>query len=80
MESNGITLNKRELRLLKEYMSHHGWNDLLVSHPNTDLVYEPDAIPLYQPDAAMIKRYGGLRPKFKMTYEEIDNFRKKLNI
>ncbi len=72
MESNGITLNKRELRLLKEYMGHHGWNDLLVSHSNSD--------PLYQPDAAMIKRYGGLRPKFKMTDEEIDRFRKKLNI
>ena len=72
MESNGITLNKRELRLLKEYMGHHGWNDLLVSHPNSD--------PLYQPDAAMIKRYGGLRPKFKMTAEEIDRFRKKLSI
>jgi hypothetical protein len=28
----------------------------------------------------MIKRYGGLRPKFKMTAEEIDRFRKKLNI
>ena len=80
MESNGITLNKRELRLLKEYMGHHGWNDLLVSHPNTDSVYEPDAIPLYKPDADMIKRYGGLRPKFKMTAEEIDNFRRKLNI
>jgi hypothetical protein len=72
VESNGITLNKRELRLLKEYMSHHGWNDLLVSHPNND--------PLYKPNAAMIKRYGGLRPKFKMTYEEIDSFRKKIGI
>ena len=72
MEKGGITLNKRELRLLKEYMGHHGWNDLLVSHPNND--------PLYQPDAAMIKRYGGLRPKFKMTDKEIDNFRRKLNI
>ena len=72
MESDGITLNKRELRLLKEYMGHHGWNDLLVSHPNSD--------PLYKPNAAMIKRYGGLRPKFKMTYEEIDRFRNKLGI
>ena len=53
-------------------MGHHGWNDLLVSHPNND--------PLYQPDADMIKRYGGLRPKFKMTAEEIDRFRKKLSI
>ena len=67
-----ITLNKRELRLLKEYMSHHGWNDLLVSHPNK--------VSLYQPDADMIKRYGGLRPKYKMTYEEIDRFRKKIGI
>jgi len=67
-----ITLNKRELRLLKEYMSHHGWNDLLVSHPNKD--------PLYKPDADMIKRYGGLRPKYKMTDEEIDRFRKKIGI
>ena len=72
MESSGITLNKRELRLLKEYMGHHGWNDLLVSYPNSD--------PLYKPDASMIKRYGGLRPKFKMTYEEIDRFRNKLSI
>ena len=72
MESDGISLNKRELRLLKEYMGHHGWNDLLVSHPNDD--------PLYKPDADIIKQYGGLRPKFKMTYEEIDNFRRKLNI
>jgi hypothetical protein len=72
MESDGITLNKRELRLLKEYMGHHGWNDLLVSYPNSD--------PLYKPDASMIKRYGGLRPKFKMTYEEIDKFRNKLSI
>ena len=72
MESDGITLNKRELRLLKEYMGHHGWNDLLVSHPNND--------PLYKPNAAMIKLYGGLRPKFKMTYEEIDRFRNKLGI
>ena len=72
MESSGITLNKRELRLLKEYMGHHGWNDLLVSHPNDD--------PLYKPNADIIKQYGGLRPKFKMTYEEIDNFRRKLNI
>ena len=38
MESDGITLNKRELRLLKEYMGHHGWNDLLVSHPMPLLV------------------------------------------
>jgi hypothetical protein len=72
VESNGITLNKRELRLLKEYMGHHGWNDLLVSHPNND--------PLYKPNSIMIKQYGGLRPKFKMTAEEIDNFRRKLNI
>ena len=67
-----ITLNKRELRLLKEYMSHHGWNDLLVSHPNKD--------PLYKRTADMIRRYGGLRPKYKMTYEEIDRFRKKIGI
>ena len=53
-------------------MGHHGWNDLLVSHPNDD--------PLYKPNADMIKRYGGLRPKFKMTDKEIDNFRRKLNI
>ena len=53
-------------------MSHHGWNDLLVSHPNKD--------PLYKPTADMIKRYGGLRPKYKMTDEEIDRFRKKIGI
>jgi hypothetical protein len=57
VESDGITLNKRELRLLKEYMGHHGWNDLLVSHPMPLLV-----------------------SKFKMTYEEIDSFRKKIGI
>ena len=68
----GITLNKGELRLLKEYMNHHGWNDLLVSHPNTDS--------LYKHDADMVKRYGGLRPKFKMTDGEIDRFRRKLSI
>jgi len=28
----------------------------------------------------MIKRYGGLRPKYKMTDEEIDRFRKKIGI
>ena len=67
-----ITLNNRELRLLKEYMGHHGWNDLLVSHPNTDTLYNLNA------DA--VKRYGGLRPKFKMTSGEIDNFRKKIGI
>ena len=67
-----ITLNNRELRLLKEYMGHHGWNDLLVSHPNTDTLYNLNA------DA--VKRYGGLRPKFKMTSGETDNFRKKIGI
>ena len=67
-----ITLNKRELKLLKEYMNHHGWNDLLVSYPNKDT--------LYNSNSQIPKRYGGLRPAFRMTNDEIDGLRKKLQI
>jgi hypothetical protein len=67
-----ITLNKRELKLLKAYMGFHGWRDMLVTYPNKD--------PLYVKDAHMVKEYGGLRPVFKMSREEIDEFRRKLNI
>ena len=72
MSEDFITLNKRELKLLKAYMSHHGWNDLLVTYPNQDTLYNEDAL--------AIKKYGGLRPKFKMTASEIDTFRNKIGI
>ena len=72
MSEDFITLNKRELKLLKAYMGHHGWNDLLVTYPNEDSLYADDAI--------AIKKYGGLRPKFKMTAIEIDTFRNKIGI
>ena len=72
MSEDFITLNKRELKLLKAYMSHHGWRDLLVTYPNEDTLYTDDAV--------AIKKYGGLRPKFKMTASEIDTFRNKLGI
>ena len=68
----GITLNKRELKLLKAYMGHHGWRDLLVTYPNKDT--------LYNETAEAVKKYGGLRPAFKMSSNEIDIFRRKLNI
>jgi len=72
MSEDFITLNKRELKLLKAYMGHHGWNDLLVTYPNEDR--------LYNDDAQAIKKYGGLRPKFGMTASEIDTFRNKIGI
>ena len=43
MSEDFITLNKRELKLLKAYMGHHGWNDLLVTYPNEDSLYADDA-------------------------------------
>ena len=30
MVEDFITLNKRELRLLKEYMGYHNWKDMMV--------------------------------------------------
>ena len=72
MSEDIITLNTRELKLLKAYMGHHGWNDLLVTYPNEDS--------LYADDAQAIKKYGGLRPKFNMTASEIDTFRNKIGI
>ena len=72
MSDDFITLNNRELKLLKAYMSHHGWNDLLVTYPNKD--------GLYTKDAEQVKKYGGLRPKFEMTDNEINTFRNKLGI
>ena len=72
MSEDFITLNKRELKLLKAYMGHHGWNDLLVTYPNQDT--------LYNDDAPAIKKYGGLRTKFEMTASEIDTFRNKIGI
>ena len=44
MSEDFITLNKRELKLLKAYMGHHGWIDLLVSYPNEDTLYNDDAL------------------------------------
>ena len=72
MSEDFITLNKRELKLLKAYMGHHGWSDLLVTYPNEDTLYNDDAL--------AIKKYGGLRPKFEMTASEIDTFRNKIGI
>jgi len=72
MSEDFITLNKRELKLLKAYMGHHGWSDLLVTYPNEDR--------LYVDDAQAVKKYGGLRPKFDMTASEIDTFRNKIGI
>ena len=72
MSEDFITLNKRELKLLKAYMGHHGWNDLLVTYPNEDNIYADDA--------EAVKKYGGLRPKFKMMASEIDTFRNKIGI
>ena len=68
----GITLNKRELRLLKAYMGHHGWRDLLVTYPNKDT--------LYNETSPALEKYGGLRPIFNMSDSEIDNFRRKLGV
>ena len=72
MSEDFITLNKRELKLLKTYMGHHGWNDLLVTYPNEDTLYNDNAL--------AIKKYGGLRTKFEMTASEIDTFRNKIGI
>ena len=72
MSEDFITLNKRELKLLKAYMGQHSWNDLLVTYPNQDTLYNNDAV--------AIKKYGGLRPKFKKTASEIDTFRNKIGI
>ena len=67
-----ITLNDRELKMLKAYMGHHGWSDLLVTYPNCDTICNKDS--------STVKLYGGLRPKFRMTVNEIDIFRKKIGI
>ena len=73
MTDEGFTVfNDRELKLLKAYMSHHSWNDLLVTYPNEDR--------LYNETAEAPKKYGGLRPAFKMSDTEIDVFRSKLGI
>ena len=72
MSEDFITLNKRELKLLKAYMGHHGWNYLRVSYPNEDTLYNDNAL--------AIKKYGGLRTKFEMTASEIDTFRNKIGI
>ena len=72
MSEDFITLNKRELKLLKAFIGHHGWNDLLVTYPNEDT--------LYNADAPARKKYGGLRTKFEMTASEIDTFRNKIGI
>ena len=45
-----------------------------------DDIFSIETVGIYKPNADITKQYGGLRPKFKMTYEEIDNFRRKLNI
>ena len=67
-----ITLNKRELKLLKAYMGHHGWRDLLVTYPNKDNMYTKTA--------EAPQKYGGLRPIFNMSAGELDAFRQKLDI
>jgi len=72
MSEDFITLNNREIKLLKAYMYCHSWEDLLVSYPNEDK--------LYAKDAEAVKKYGGLRPKFDMTASEIDTFRGKIGI
>ena len=72
MSEDFITLNKRELKLLKVYMGHHSWNDLLVTYPNQDRIYINSS--------EEVKKYGGLRPKFNMTASEIDTFRDKVGI
>ena len=72
MSEDFITLNKRELKLLKAYMGHHGWSDLLVTYPNEDTLYNDNAL--------AIKKYGGLRTKFEMTASEIDTLRNKIGI
>jgi len=67
-----LTLNNRELKMLKEYMTHHSWSDFLVDYPNKDLTYKKDS--------STVKQYGGLRAKFKMSSGEIDTFRNKIGI
>ena len=73
MTDEGFTVfNDRELKLLKLYMGHHGWNDLITAFPNDD--------PMYSKDAEAPKKYGRLRKMFKMSDTEIDVFRSKLGI
>ena len=67
-----ITLDKREQRLLKAYMTHHSWSDLLVTYPNESSFLKEDS--------EQVKKYGSLKEKFKMTASEIDTFRSKLGI
>jgi len=50
-----VTLNKREIRLLKQFMTHHGWRDLAITYPD-------------------------LSESFKMSDEEIQEFKTKLGI
>ena len=72
MAEGFITLNNREIKLLKAYMYCHSWKDLLVSYPNEDRIYINSS--------EEVKRFGGLRPKFNMTASEIDTFRSKIGI
>ena len=72
MSDDFITLNKRELKMLREYMRHHNWNDFLVTYS--------DKSNLYDGYSNIPKAYGGLRERFKMTAQEIDTFRSKLGI
>ena len=67
-----ITLDKREQRLLKAYMTHHSWSDLLITYSNDT--------PFLKKDSEQVKNYGSLREKFKMTASEIDTFRSKIGI
>jgi hypothetical protein len=55
-----ITIDKRELRLIKTRMSHHSWNDLLVG--------------------ISCKNDEELAKKFKMTIEELEEFKRKTGI
>ncbi len=72
MREESITLNTRELRMLKEYMRYHSWNDFIVAYPDKSTFYDGYShIP---------KVYGGLRERFRMTAQEIDTFRSKLGI
>lgn len=73
MTDEGFTVfNDRELKLLKLYMGHHSWNDLITAFPNDD--------PMYSKDAEAPKKYGRLRKMCKMSDTEIDVFRSKLGI
>ena len=55
-----ITINKRELRLIKTRMSHHSWSDLRVG--------------------MSCKNDEELAKKFKMTMEELEEFKRKTGI